>query len=372
MFIKDLTNNIEEDRSVFIYCHDDTDGNGSCSIIYEMYKNLGIDTEYIEHEEIDYTKNINPNMFDENDIVYFVDYSFSEKSNIEALITLVKNIECKVVWIDHHKPSLDLINSGEIESIKCNSNFLYFINTEYCATVLCYVFAKYIISNANLNVNSININISDIDYNVYTLDMSSLPLVIQYIDSYDTWKHNKENTIEFIYGVMSSGVTPDTFMSIAVNSNNKCIFDNVMCDRYVDRCINAGKKIKKYLDNNNMKLRSKNGFEFNIIFNDIIYHCYALNTVGNSTVFGDLFDEYDIVCPFSYNGKMYKYSLFTSKEDIECDIIAKHLGSIDDLGGGGHRKAAGFQTLEQILGDGYTLRIKKKLFGSRYKVQIDW
>lgn len=370
MFIRDLIDGVGEDRNVFIYCHDDTDGNGACSIIYEMYKNLGIDTHYIEHEEIDYTKNIDSDMFDEYDIVYFVDYSFSEKSNIEALISLVKEIGCTVVWIDHHKSSLDLINSGEIESIKCNSNFLYFINTEYCATVLCYLFAKYIISENILNICIINV--SNLDYMVYSLDISSLPLVIQYVDSHDTWKHNKENTTEFIYGVMSSGITPDTFMSIAVNSNNKCIFDNVMCDRYVNRCINAGKKIKAYLDNNNMKLRSKNGFEFKIIFNDITYNCYALNTVGNSTVFGDLFNEYDIVCPFSYNGEMYKYSLFTSKEDIECDIIAKHLGSIDDLGGGGHRQAAGFQTLEQILGDGYTLRIKKKLFGSRYKVQIDW
>ena len=90
-----------------------------------------------------------------NEEVVICDFSFENGPyDMHKLLAKTKN----VTWIDHHKSSLDLINSEEIESIKCNSNFLYFINTEYCATVLCYVFAKYIISNAKLNVNSININ----------------------------------------------------------------------------------------------------------------------------------------------------------------------------------------------------------------------
>ena len=61
------------------------------------------------------------------------------------------------------------------------------------------------------------------------------------------------------------------------------------------------------------------------------------------------FDKYDIVIPYMYTGIQYKYSLFTKRNNLDCSEIAKKLGEIDGLGGGGHAQAAGFQTYHNIF-----------------------
>ena len=64
----------------------------------------------------------------------------------------------------------------------------------------------------------------------------------------------------------------------------------------------------------------------------------------------DLFnDKYDVVIPYMYTGTQYKYSLFTKRNNLDCSEIAKKLGEIDGLGGGGHAQAAGFQTYHNIF-----------------------
>ena len=50
-----------------------------------------------------------------------------------------------------------------------------------------------------------------------------------------------------------------------------------------------------------------------------------------------------------YTGTQYKYSLFTKRNNLDCSEIAKKLGEIDGLGGGGHAQAAGFQTYHNIF-----------------------
>jgi nanoRNase/pAp phosphatase (c-di-AMP/oligoRNAs hydrolase) len=41
---------------------------------------------------------------------------------------------------------------------------------------------------------------------------------------------------------------------------------------------------------------------------------------------------------FQYDGKAWQCSIYTTKNDIDCSVIAK------SLGGGGHAGAAGFTT----------------------------
>jgi len=41
--------------------------------------------------------------------------------------------------------------------------------------------------------------------------------------------------------------------------------------------------------------------------------------------------------PFQFDGKKWTISLYTTKDEIDCSVIAK------SNGGGGHKKAAGFQ-----------------------------
>jgi nanoRNase/pAp phosphatase (c-di-AMP/oligoRNAs hydrolase) len=79
-------------------------------------------------------------------------------------------------------------------------------------------------------------------------------------------------------------------------------------------------------------------------------------------MFGDRIKDYDIVIGFHYNGKQYIYSLYTSKDNINCADIAKKIGSISGLGGGGHTQAAGFQMYNRIIENDCILHIKNKIF----------
>ena len=68
-------------------------------------------------------------------------------------------------------------------------------------------------------------------------------------------------------------------------------------------------------------------------------------------MFLDEIEKYDIVCPFYFNGNNFIYSLFTAKEDIDCEYIAKRLG------GGGHRQASGFCKDSLIIYEGFILEV---------------
>jgi nanoRNase/pAp phosphatase (c-di-AMP/oligoRNAs hydrolase) len=66
----------------------------------------------------------------------------------------------------------------------------------------------------------------------------------------------------------------------------------------------------------------------------------CLNGGGfNSDVFKSVYDEsrHDIMMPFQFNGRFWTVSLYTTKDEVDCSVIAK------SMGGGGHKKAAGFQ-----------------------------
>ena len=65
----------------------------------------------------------------------------------------------------------------------------------------------------------------------------------------------------------------------------------------------------------------------------------------SSTVFDGFYDEskHDIMINWLYNGKKYKYSLYTTKPEIHVgEIAVKYMG-------GGHKGAAGFENKNYIL-----------------------
>ncbi|MEI7668263.1 MAG: hypothetical protein WCI62_04665, partial [Erysipelotrichaceae bacterium] len=71
----------------------------------------------------------------------------------------------------------------------------------------------------------------------------------------------------------------------------------------------------------------------------------CMNVGGaNATYFNSIWDEekYDMMIAFCFTGLHWKYTMFTTKE-IDLSIIAK------DHGGGGHRQAAGFKSLTNLL-----------------------
>lgn len=367
-----------------IFHHNDDDGIAAAAVIYEYLKVVNKDNKkHIKclFHKIDYTTELDsivPNNIPTKDEIYFVDYSFSRRSNLDYMINLANNGN-KIVWIDHHKTSLDVIYGIKMAkgfNISEYENINHFIDTTMCGAYLAYLYA-YLNLNNNYNSDS-QINMLNIPDNI--------PLFIKYIDSWDTWKHNMPNTTEFHYGINTLKWAPSNLFSNIFKFNsdnlNKLFSSNEEDVRIVDSCMkkfiksmtDRGSVIKEYRDVENNIFCNEYGFKFTIIDEEdkIVYDCFALNKKDNSMAFGDKINDYDIVVLFYYTGKQYVYSLYTIKDIVNCEKIAKKLGTIDGLGGGGHTKAAGFQTYNPIIKYNSVIHIQgKKLFNkNKYKIYI--
>ena len=358
-------------RGYHICYHTDEDGLASAAIIYEYLKLKNKNDKKAKYffYKIDYTMDLEeviPESIPVEDEIYFVDYSFSNRDNLEYALELSNKCK-KVIWIDHHITSEDIVNGNEFKDIGIDKyhNFYPFIYTKYCAAYLCYAYAYN-------DINKTKNKWYDIDY---------VPWYIEYVDSWDTWKHDMPNTTEFNIGITSEeNRTPKNAIGAIFKFNSSLISkffsknpDDIellegYMKRYTMNIISKGKNIKSYIDNENKSLCDNYAFEFILadktanIFDRSMYNCLALNKRGNSTMFGDKINDYDIVVAFQFNGTCYRYSLFTADPDVDCELLAKKLGSIDGLGGGGHTKAAGFQTYNQILKADHVLCIENKLF----------
>ena len=339
--------------NVFIYHHNDMDGKVSGALCFYYEKNIkNTKGNNIHLFEIDYEyvfkENIKP-----QDTVYFVDYSFSKECNVDFLKELIRK-DVEVVWIDHHKTSKELLNDDHelktLLELKTNAN--YVVDISYCATYLVY---DYLYKEVNKDETP-----------------SYIPMLIKYVDSYDCWKHNMDDTHEFHNGFRYVNLNVSSFFSnIKTNRYNDYVDVNILLPykykddptkAFVNKCIRTGKIIKKYVDDNNEKECKFAAFEFTIEYFGRELECIALNIHGASQVFGDRIKKYDIVVPFIFKGTQFKYYMFTENEDIDCSAIVKCL-DVDNLGAGGHAKAAGFHTKNLILRKDCTIIIKKGLFG---------
>lgn len=70
------------------------------------------------------------------------------------------------------------------------------------------------------------------------------------------------------------------------------------------------------------------------------YRAIVINKANtNSQIFDSADkDSFDIMMTCSYNGKIWTYSIYTEKENIDVSKIA------EKYGGGGHKKASAFRT----------------------------
>lgn len=361
-----------------IITHTDLDGLGAAAIIYEYLKLVNKKIN-VNVTRVDYNNILNLGNIHDEDEVYFLDYSFSNPDNISALMNLLDR-GIKVVWIDHHKTSEDVIYGGlGVKSLwykdRLDEN-CSIINTDYSATLLAYLYALAKL----LNYNDMQLFLIDHFHNLDDPKNLNIPNIIKYIDSYDTWKHYMENDIEFELGMKSNDFTVKNLFSNIFNFNSKeCgkLFNptkntNRIINTFINKTITAGKYINKYNEVQNKQLCKNSAFEFiiNDGINNKIYKCIGLNHRGNSTMFGDLINEYDIVVGFRYNDGTYNYSLYTAKDDVDISKVAKNLGTYNNLGGGGHKKAAGFVTHDQIIKKDCVIYIEKRLLSNGVKIII--
>ena len=351
-------------KAVHIFTHTDADGKFSGSLMYEYFKRYRNDVDKYFIHPIDYTTIIDIDVKPE-DVITFTDYSFSNNDNLEYFYNLIKDGH-EVIWIDHHASSEKIIQTDTfLNYVACYYDiFTFIINTSHCAAWLTYEYLYYKIIDANILEPE--------------LPHITIPDIIKYVNSNDIWALDMPKTEEFSYGLSCINYTAKNAIRTMFNHNKDLdIFDyNKKVAhaelQFINNIISKGEIIKQYKDISNNLLRKSIGFKFTI--NDEttrkVYKCFAMNTQGNSRIFGDYINKYDIICSFykTSNG-VWKYSLFSStndKDGPDCSYIASIFGGIDRLGGGGHMKAAGFQTKECIFDNYNSFDIRRSLFSKKY------
>lgn len=304
-------------NTYYVYHHNDHDGIIAAGILYrEMFNYAHKYGKHFEFIMIDYSVELNFDHinFKEGDRAFFLDYSFSNAHNKEEFKKLLNRREDfrDITWIDHHKTSIGLFNT-----VICG-----IVIEGVCGALLTYLFFN--------NYALVGYNRSEIHYNLSTDRLykdKNIPKFIKYIDDYDCWKKVFPETNDFHYGLTISSPLDEIITTLLKDDDDTLIND----------IIKQGKSIQKYLDFENKEYHTNMyGFEFTLQTEDGDCRCYCLNRKGGSLMFGDKIKEYDAVIPFYFNGKNWTYSIYTEKDNVNCEAIAK------SYGGGGHPKAAGW------------------------------
>lgn len=278
------------------FYHNDMDGRCAGSLVAQFTNNYNPENYF----EVDYRNPLPIDKVSIGEDVYIVDYSFT--CNTVGVLAELINLKCNVVWIDHHKSSIELMKNPDYAWLH---NIPGVRNSNASGALLTY-----------LHFNCVS--------------SSEAPMYIRYVDDYDRWIYAfGDNTVYFKLGLETHPY--DALDSIWIDLSTK----NVT----VLKLVASGELIKKYIDMDNAQYLSDFGYESEIAG----YKCYVINRRSNSWIFGDKIKQYPIVATWVYDGNRYQYSLYSSFENVDCSKIA------EQFGGGGHKGAAGFQSDKLFL-----------------------
>lgn len=269
--------------SIYCYYHrKDLDGLCSANIVKRKFPNA----QFIGY---DYGDKINTNKYF-NDTLILVDCSFP----IDVMLKLSKLN--KMIWIDHH---ISAIKEAEEKGLRVDG----LRDTNYSACFLTYKFFF------NTNV----------------------PFAIRLLSDYDIWNNKdevkwNEEILPFQYFVKSK-----------VNKFQDLDFLWDMSNQDYEKQIEIGKTILNYQEKENEKYAKLYSFEAYV--NDLPAVCINSNFFS-SNLFNTVYDSsvHKLMLCYCFDGKKFKYSIYSTHSDVDCSVIAKRLG------GGGHKGAAGWES----------------------------
>ena len=239
-----------------------------------------------------------------DETVFIVDYSISP-DEMRQLLTITKN----VIWIDHHKTAIDKYKDFEFDILGIRAD-----GTAAC--MLTYLYFQH------LNKS-------------WKMDQDAVPMSIQLIADWDVWKFEfGDDTRYFMVAFNSYDFHPK---STNWNWLTATADDNDGVEPYL-AFIEDGKTMRIFRDG---WARDYMSLGFEVEFEG--YRCFALNLGRcNSEYFKSVKEkQYDILMAFVFDGSQYSVSLYSTEVDVS-EIAKKY-------GGGGHKKASGFQCKELLF-----------------------
>ncbi len=273
-----------ENRITCIH-HDDLDGRASAAIIVNK---LDVPVLCIE---MNYNRVIPIDLIHDNEHVFIVDFTPNTKQEFEMLLEKTRN----VTWIDHH--GKNIAKYPQYEALSGSR-----VDAQPSGAMLTWQF------------------VSD----------DNPPMAIEHVSDYDCWIYKYGNlTKNFEAGMSAIDFTPHSFIWQELLGDNATIQNDIL-----DRIIREGRVINRYRNIHNAETIQKCSFECELNGYSVI----ACNAVMCNSLLFDSVDQskYQILAAFYSTGNHICVSLYTTRDDVNCADIAS------ELGGGGHKQAAGF------------------------------
>lgn len=293
--------NHSEPRNIIIYHGADLDGFSSAALVAIYHEANNLLYELVSYN---YGYSFDDCLIAPNTNIWAVDISFPPD--------IMKQIqkECNsFTWIDHHVSAIKSSVTNDYEDI----NGLRIIGKAGCELVWEYCKKK------------LNFDFAKNDY----LKLSYTPIYL--LGRYDVWDHSDQDVMPFQYGMRCADWRPYDKLQI---DKWKDLLSNVS---EINNIIENGKAILEYVKQTNFITANSKAYQCTFE----THNCIALNTpTSNSQVFDSFYDpekhDYMIVWSYSPKAGNYSASIYSTKEDCDCSIIATKYG------GGGHKGASGF------------------------------
>ena len=260
----------------------DFDGKCSAAVVARRYP----DCELIP---IDYGQPFPWEKIHSDETVIMVDFTLQPYSDMVRLKAL-----CQLVWIDHHKTSLEW---AEQENFDC------------------------------MGLRSIQLAGCELTWNyLFGLELPC-PTAVYLLGRYDVWDHHNEMVLPFQYGMRLRAMSPNC------REWWEILFTQ---EKVVSEIVEVGKICLDYAEKGHAGICEMCGFD--LTWEGLLW------TVVNGPYRGSMvhksrFDstKHDAMLGFFWTGKQWLFSLTTDKPGVDVSEIARKYG------GGGHKGAAGFQ-----------------------------
>lgn len=316
-FIKNYPN-------VIIFHHNDADGILAAFIIKKLYDNnlnnqnwdrnvTCIPCSYGEKYDLNFFKDkVNENYNSEQqNLIFMVDYGIQPNNLMLNFWNWLTDKNCQFTWIDHHITAIENLKHLNIPGFQSSSK------------------------SASMN--------TWLEIMKSPTGIPKPPMIINFINDFDTWNKNSEYSWDkqlfpLIYFLEALGTDLNDNTGELVTTLNEMFSDN----NFTNKCINIGKYIYKYIQNNFAKNTNK---IYNSTWQD--YNCLFLNSTQKGSNQFELFENYqnyDLYITWYFNGKKYIYGMYSQNPKINCGDLCKTF-----LNGGGHKGAAGGESLNFIL-----------------------
>jgi len=321
-------------KTICIYHKKDLDGKASGAIVKLKYPEV----QLIGWDYGDPIPVIEPG----NDIIV-VDICLETKlttneDKFEPMNHLAE-ISNSMIWIDHHKSSIEKYEKSD-SPFKNDIICVLQIGKAGCELAWDYFFGQ-----------------------------EPMPKMIELLGEYDTWRNEdhirwEKVTMPFQFGMRVQHTSVDDVLNLLKSECRICRwcgsdqtlwageqyrckscgqgFNTFNVSKTIDGIVHDGKTVLQYQSRQNTNAMRFQSYELEF---DGYKAIVCNNPMFNSQLFYGFYDEakHDIMICWIFDGKLFKYSLYSTKDDVDVSKIAVAHG------GGGHKGAAGFENEKYIL-----------------------